>query len=193
MSKPKILAFAGSTRSGSYNKKLIAVASEQAQAAGAEIKLIDLRDYPMPLYDGDLETGSGLPEKAAELKLEMEKVDAFLIASPEYNSSISAVLKNTLDWASRPGAVEGSVYAGKTAALISASPGALGGLRGLNHLRSILMNVGVLVITQQQAISKAHEAFDEGGQLIDKGTEDRLRGVVEELVRVTGRLSLQAR
>jgi chromate reductase len=192
MSKPRIIAFAGSTRTDSLNQKLIKVAADQARQAGAEVNLIALRDYPMPLYDGDLESESGLPEQAVELKKAMAEADAFLIASPEYNSSLSAVLKNSIDWTSRPGAVEGSVYAGKTAALISASPGALGGVRGLNHLRSVLMNLGVLVVTPQQAVSRAHQAFNDQGGLKEEANLERLRGVVEELVRVAGRLSLRS-
>lgn len=188
MSKVKILAFAGSTRSGSYNKKLIKLAAAYAREAGAEVKLIELNDYPMPLYDGDLETESGLPEKAAELKIEMDKADAFLISSPEYNSSIPAVLKNTIDWTSRAGAVEGSVYSGKVAALISASPGALGGLRGLNHLRAILMNLGVLVVTPQHSVSKAHEAFEDEDSLKNDSHDQGIQRVVQELVRLTNKL-----
>lgn len=191
MSQLKILAFAGSTRAGSFNKKLIAVAADLARQAGAEVKLIDLRDYPMPLYDGDDEARSGLPEKAAQLKLDMQWADAFLIASPEYNSSISAVLKNTIDWTSRAGAVEGSVYAGKTAAIISASPGALGGLRGLKHLRDILMNLGMLVLTQQHAVSQAHQAFNDNNQFHEQSNKDRLQGIVTELVRVAASLRPQ--
>ncbi len=188
MTKIKVLAFAGATRTDSYNRKLIHLATQYAREAGAEVKLIDLRDYAMPLYDGDLEVASGLPEKAAELKLEMDRADAFLIASPEYNSSVSAVLKNTIDWTSRAGAVEGSVYAGKVSALISASPGALGGLRGLNHLRAILMNLGSLVVTPQHSVSRAHEAFAEDGSLKEAFHHQGLTSVVQELVRVASKL-----
>ncbi|MCE9518722.1 MAG: NAD(P)H-dependent oxidoreductase, partial [Verrucomicrobia bacterium] len=133
MSKPKILAFAGSTRAGSFNKKLIRIAADAARAAGAEVTLIDLRDYPLPLFDGDLEDENGLPENAKKLKALMRESDGFLISSPEYNSSITAVLKNAIDWASRqetddePSLV---AFRGKAAVLMSASPGALGGLRG---------------------------------------------------------------
>lgn len=187
MSQVKILAFAGATRSGSFNKKLIKQAAEFAREAGADVQLIELNDYVLPFYDGDLEQESGLPEKAVELKKLMEKADAFLIASPEYNASMSAVLKNTIDWTSRPGGVEGSVYAGKVAALISASPGGLGGLRGLVHLRAVLMNLGVLVITPQHSTSQAHEAFGDHG-LKEEAQAQKVRDVVQELVRVTGKL-----
>jgi chromate reductase, NAD(P)H dehydrogenase (quinone) len=156
MAAPKILAFAGSTRADSFNKKLVRVAVEGARQAGAEVTLVDLRDYPMPLYDGDLETEAGMPESAARLKELMKAHDGFLIASPEYNSSITAVLKNTIDWVSRaaPGEEPLAAFDGKAAALMSASPGALGGLRGLVHVRSILGNIGVLVLPDQVAVPR---------------------------------------
>jgi len=162
---PRILAFAGSTRTGSYNKLLVRAAAEGARAAGAEVTLLDLRDLPLPLYDGDDEAAGGLPENARRLKALMKEHDGLLIASPEYNSSISAVLKNALDWASRPepGEAPLAAFAGKTALLLSASPGALGGLRGLVTLRSLLSNIQVLVLPQQLAVGRAQEAFDEDG------------------------------
>lgn len=171
MSTPKILAFAGSTRTASYNKQLVRFAAEAARAAGAEVTLVDLRDYPLPLFDGDLEDQQGLPENAKKLKAIFLEHDALLISSPEYNSSITAVLKNTLDWVSRTENDDEpalAAYRGKTAALISASPGALGGLRGLVHLRAILGNIGVMVLPDQVSVPKAHEAFDEKGGLKDE-------------------------
>ena len=182
MSQLHIVAFAGSTRKDSYNKVLIRLAAEMAEKAGAKITLVGLADFPTPLYDGDLEADSGLPEKAAEFKKLLAQADAFLIASPEYNSSISAVLKNSIDWASRPGAVEGSVFDGKTALLISASPGALGGLRGLNHLKDILTNLGVFINNRQQAFPKAHEVFDQDGRFKDEEAANRLSALVSDFV-----------
>jgi NAD(P)H-dependent FMN reductase len=170
MVTPKILAFAGSTRSESYNKKLVALAAEGARAAGANVTLIDLRDLPLPLFDEDLETANGLPENAKKLKAVMRANDGFLISSPEYNSSITAVLKNAIDWASRPESDDEPAlvaFRGKIAALVSASPGGLGGLRALVHVRAILENIGVLVLPDQVAVSAAYEAFDEGGKLKD--------------------------
>src|SRR6266446_5332539 len=99
---PRILAFAGSTRAASFNKRLVRIAARGAEAAGAEVTVIDLRDLPLPLFDQDQEAAEGPPENAKRLKALMVASDGFLIASPEYNSSISAVLKNTIDWASRP-------------------------------------------------------------------------------------------
>lgn len=166
---PRILAFAGSTRTESFNKKLIKIAVEGARTAGAEVTLLDLRDYPMPLYDGDLEASSGIPENAKKFKEQMLAHQGLLIAAPEYNSSITGVLKNTIDWASRsaPGEASLACFTGKVAALMSASPGALGGLRGLVHVRSILGNINVLVIPDQVAVMRANDAFNPDGSLKD--------------------------
>ena len=178
---PKILAFAGSTRTESFNKKLVRLAAAGAQAAGADVTLIDLRDYPMPLYDGDCEAKEGLPANAQKLKALMVAHQGLLISAPEYNSSISGVLKNTFDWASRsiPGEAPLVAFKGKTAALLSASPGALGGLRGLVHVRALLNNIGVLVIPDQLSVPKAHEAFNADGSLKDP----KQQAAVENLVR----------
>ncbi|HUS19106.1 MAG TPA: NAD(P)H-dependent oxidoreductase [Terriglobales bacterium] len=164
---PKILAFAGSTRKGSFNKKLVRAAIRGAEAAGAQVTYLDLRDLRLPLYDGDDEEEGGLPEGAVRLKEMMKAHDGFLISAPEYNSSISGALKNAFDWASRPAQNEPPLVAfdGKVAALLSASPGALGGLRGLVTVRSILGNIKVLVLPEQLAVSKAHEAFNEDGSM----------------------------
>jgi chromate reductase, NAD(P)H dehydrogenase (quinone) len=166
---PKIIAFAGSTRTDSHNKKLVKLAAAGAQTAGAEVTVIDLRDFPMPLYDEDLEAQSGLPAPAREFKQLLMAHQGLLIASPEYNSSLTAVLKNAIDWASRPEPNDPplAAFANKVAAIMSASPGALGGLRGLVHLRAILSNIKVLVIPDQVAIPKAYEAFTAEGQLQD--------------------------
>jgi NAD(P)H-dependent FMN reductase len=188
MSAPKIAAFAGSTRSGSFNKQLLAVAVEAAHAAGAVVNSIDLRDLAMPLFDQDLETASGLPEGAKRFKALLRESDAFLICSPEYNSSITGVLKNAIDWASRtetddePDLV---AFRGKTAALFSASPGALGGLRGLVHLRAILGNIGVLVVPGQICIGAAHEAFDEHGKLKDSAKTQKVAQLALSLLSLT--------
>jgi len=185
---PRILAFAGSTRTDSYNKKLARIAAEGARAAGAEVTLIDLRDYPLPLYDGDLESREGLPENARKLKALFKSHDALLISSPEYNSSISGVLKNAIDWVSReaPGEKPLECFSGKVAALLSASPGALGGLRGLVTVRSILSSIQVLVLPGQVAVSKAHEAFAPDGSLADakrKASVEQLAATLVETVR----------
>jgi len=179
MAKPKILAFAGSTRTDSFNKKLVRVAATAAEAAGAETTFVDLRDLPMPLYDGDLEARDGLPKEARRFKDLLLVHQGLLIASPEYNSSISAVLKNAIDWASRPVPGEESLacFKGKVAGLMSASPGALGGLRGLVHLRAILGNIMVIVVPEQSAVGKAQDAFDANGSLKETGPRGMVEGV----------------
>jgi len=186
----KVLVFAGSAREDSFNKKLARAAAEYAKEAGAEATVVDLRDFPMPLYDGDLEASEGIPENADKLYELFKAHDALLIASPEYNSSISPLLKNTIDWVSR--AREGdpplAAYVRKVAGLMAASPGQLGGLRGLVHLRSILGNIGVLVIPQQVAVGGAHEAFAPDGSLSDEGQAKRVSEMVASLVSVTRKL-----
>jgi NAD(P)H-dependent FMN reductase len=166
---PRLLAFAGSTRSESFNKKLVPIAAKGARDAGAEVTLIDLKDFPLPLFDQDLEAEQGMPDNGKKLKQLFIDHDGLLIASPEYNSSITAVLKNAIDWVSRPAPDEPSLVAfrGKVATLMSASPGALGGLRGLVHVRSILGNLGVIVLPDQIAVARAHEAFQPDGSLTD--------------------------
>lgn len=184
MKSPKILAFAGSTRSGSFNKKLVALAAAGARDAGAEVTVIDLRDFPLPLFDEDLESEHGLPENAKKLKALLLAHDGLLIASPEYNSSITGVLKNSIDWASRTATDEEPALAGfrgKIAAICSASPGGLGGLRGLVTLRSILGNIGVLVLPDQIAISSAGSAFDADGQLKDALKQSHVKALGKSL------------
>jgi len=191
MSQPKILAFAGSTRSGSYNKQLAHLAADAAREAGAEVTFVDLRDLPMPLFDQDLEAASGLPESGKKFKALLREHDGFLISSPEYNSSITAVLKNSIDWASRPETDDEPslvAFRGKIAAIFSASPGALGGLRGLVHLRAILGNIGVLVLPDQVAIPTAYEAFDDAGKLKDEGKAKQINRLARSLVEHVGKL-----
>lgn len=187
----RILALAGSTRSGSYNKKLVRIAAEGARGAGADVTIIDLRDFPLPVYDGDLESSQGLPANARKLKELMIAHDGLLISSPEYNSSVTAVLKNAIDWISRPESPSEPPLAGfqrKVAAIMSASPGALGGLRGLVHLRSILGNIKVIVLPDQVALPKAADAFDASDQLKDPKLAESVRSLGETLARIAGKL-----
>lgn len=187
----RILAFAGSARKASLNKRLISVAADAARAAGGEVTLVDLDDYPMPLYHGDLEAAEGVPPNARRLRERLLVHDALLLCSPENNASVSALLKNTLDWLSRPdGGQNGLVpFQGKVAALLSASPGQLGGLRGLVHLRAILQALGVLVISEQFALARGHEAFAPDGTLQDPRHQASVAGVTKRLVEVTTRLA----
>ena len=181
--RPRLLAFAGCTRRDSFNKKLVPIAARGARAAGAEVTLIDLEDFPLPLFDQDLEAEQGVPENGKKLRQLFIDHDGLLIASPEYNSSVTAVLKNAIDWVSRPAPGEPSLAAFRTkvATLMSASPGALGGLRGLAHVRSILGNVGVIVLPEQIAVAKAHEAFNADGSLKDLKQQAGIAGLGKTL------------
>ncbi len=181
----RILAFAGSTRTHSSNKQLIRAAAALAERAGHEVTAVDLRDYALPLYDGDLEESEGLPAKALDLKKLIHEHDAVLISSPEYNSSVSGVLKNTIDWTSRPGGEDdpGKVWFEKPVALLSASPGGLGGIRALNHLRAILQNLTAFVIPSQFALARSHEAFAEDGSLKSADAQKAVEAVIAQLAR----------
>lgn len=161
----KILAFAGSTRKDSYNKMLVQNAMTGAEESGASVTYIDLKDLSMPLYDQDDETEHGLPENAQKFKQLLKEHDGFLISTPEYNGHFSAVLKNSIDWASRQedGEAVYECFRGKVVTIMAASPGALGGIRALNHLRTLLSTLGCIVLPGQIAVGKAHEVFDEKG------------------------------
>ena len=187
---PKILAFAGSLRTGSFNKKLVKIGIVGARAAGADVTEIDLRDFPMPVYDQDIETSSGVPEHAKRLKQLMLAHHGLLISSPEYNSSIPGGLKNALDWASRQEAGEPPLacFVDKVAVLMSASPGSLGGLRGLVHLRAMLGNIKVLVLPDQVAVPKAHEAFAPDGSMKDAKQQASVEHLGLALAAMLGKL-----
>jgi len=189
-SKARILCFAGSTREGSFNRRLAQAAARAVELAGGEATLMDLRDHPLPLYDGDLESSAGLPLGVRPLKELFKAHDGLFIASPEYNGSLSAVLKNALDWVSRPAGDEaGTVpYANKVVALGAASPGALGGLRGLVHVRAVLQSVGALVLSEQIAVGGAGSAFTPDGGLADERMQQMLDRVAGRLVDVASRL-----
>ncbi len=189
--KPKILVFAGSLRQDSYNKKLAKVAMRAAENAGAEVTYIDLNDYPLPIYQAEIEEKDGLPANALKIKELMWKNDGFIIASPEYNSSISGVLKNFIDWASRNASASEvylSCFIDKVALILSASPGALGGLRGMVHLRSILENINTVVLPGQKAISNAGEAFDAEGNLKNSEQSKSVEDLCKKLVAVVTKL-----
>lgn len=187
----RILCFAGSTRAGSYNRALTEEAAGVAREAGAAVTLVDLDDFPMPIMNEDLETGHGIPANALAFKKLLSESDGFLISSPEYNGFVTPLLKNCLDWASRsetPDEKPLSAFKGKTAAILSASPGSLGGLRSLSALRMLLTNLGVLVLPAQHAVSGADKAFDDEGKLKESGNVAAVKRVVRELVRVTSAL-----
>jgi len=191
MAPAKILAFAGSAREGSLNKQLVKIAAAEARAAGAEVTELDFRDLPLPLYDQDLEA-KGLPENVLKLKQLMKAHQGFLIGCPEYNSSITPLLKNAIDWASRSEPGEPPLglvcFRGKVTALLAASPGGLGGLRGLNHVRDILGNIGVLVLPDQLAVGNAYDAF-ENGKLKNESQQSTVTAIAKRLVEVVSKLN----
>ena len=187
----KLLILPGSARRDSYNRKLAGIAANLAAEAGADVDLVDPADFRLPLYDAELEEAEGLPANAKVLKGKFLAADAILFVSPEYNSSITPLLKNVIDWVSRPETDDEpdlAAYRGKIAGLLSASPGKLGGLRGLVHLRSILGNIGVLVVPKQFSLVAAHDKFDETGKLKSEKDVESVRGVVAELLKVAGKL-----
>ncbi len=182
--KPRLLAFAGSLRAASYNRLLIRVLAEAARESGAEVTLIELHDYSLPIYDGDIEAAA-MPESVRTLQSLMAAHDGLLISSPEYNGSLPALVKNTLDWISRPledGSQGTGLYRGKVAGICSASPGALGGLRGLLVLRDALAKLGLWVAPSQLAVGRAGSAFDAAGRLSDDQQISALAGVATEVV-----------
>ncbi len=181
----RLLFFAGSTRKASYNKKLAALAHHIATANGIEAVLVDLKDYEMPLYNGDLEAEQGPPEAARAFKALLGEYEGVFIASPEYNSSITPLLKNTIDWVTRvrgKGETGLEVFQSRIFAISGASPGYYGGMRSLLTLRQVLaVGTGAAVIPQQLALQKAAEAFDNDGSLKDEAQQKMLVGVVEAL------------
>jgi NAD(P)H-dependent FMN reductase len=187
----RILGLSGSTRAHSHNRALVEIAASAAARAGAEVELISLRDFHLPLYDADLEAEGGVPTKARALKSLFVECDGYLIASPEYNGSLTAVLKNAIDWISRPTdqgetAFTLRAFKGKVAGIMSASPGSWGGVRGLAHLRQILSGMGTLVVAEQLAVPSAGNAFDESGALQNPGQHAAIEAIgarVEHLAR----------
>ena len=185
----RIVAFAGSIRRESLNTKLVNIAAKGARNAGAEVVDVKLADYSMPLYNEDIEKESGLPDNALKLKELFLNADGFLIASPEYNSGYSAVLKNMIDWLSRPSSENEAMlaaFAGKKASIMSASPGGLGGLRGLYQLRSLLMNMNVHVHPTMQAVGGASSLFDNEGNMTDTNKRDSILALGKQTVEMIG-------
>ena len=190
----RILVFAGSARRDSLNKKLAREAARLAREAGAEATFVDLDDYPIPLFHGDLEAAEGMPENARKLRALFLAHDALLVASPENNSSVTALLKNTIDWLSRDlGEGRGddsglAPWRGKVAGLMAASPGAFGGVRGLPHLRQVLATLGVTVLGTQVAVPRAHEAFGDDGRLVEERVAKSVRVLAEAVAQAAGKL-----
>ncbi len=178
----RILAFSGSARRESLNRKLLAVVVAAARAAGGEVTLIDLNDYSLPIFHGDLEDEQGMPENAQKLVRLITDHPALLIASPEYNSLITPLLKNTIDWCTR---AEPNPLAGKVAAVVSASPGQYGGVRSAQLARHLLLHLGCHVVPAQCSVPHADKAFDAQGALTDARARNAAQKVAAELVRTT--------
>lgn len=189
----KVLVFAGSSRADSLNKKLAIEAAHAAQEMGAEVIYIDLKDYPIPFYDGDLEKTQGMPENAKQVRRLMVSSDVIMIASPEYNSSVSALLKNMIDWTSRKeeGGSSREAFKGKKILLMSASPGSGGGARGLVHLQAIIEDIGGTVIPEKIVVPAAHNAFDEEGKLKSQAMQTELHNVIKPLIKQPSAVSTQ--
>jgi NAD(P)H-dependent FMN reductase len=178
----KLVAMAGALRAGSLNKQLLNLAVKLLSAAGAEIQPIDFRALAIPIYDGDVETSTGLPPGALELAKRVSEADGLVIASPEYNMSMPALLKNAIDWLSR---AKPMPLRGKTAVLMSASPSLVGGNRGLWALRVPLEVLGVHVYPDMFSLASAHQAFTPEGELKDEALAKFLRRIVDGFARTT--------
>ena len=187
---PKILAFAGSLREHSYSKRIVKTAARGAEEAGAEVTYIDLRDYPMPIYNADDHEKNGFDANSLKLQKLFMEHDGLLIASPKYNASLSAALKNTIDWTSRKSDEFklGEVFKGKVGAIMTESPGAFGGIRCLGHLRDVLTILLVNVLPSEIAVGKVHEMFDgDGDEMIDAKMKGILEGLGASLVDILKR------
>lgn len=199
MSTPQLLILPGSLRSGSLNQKLAMFASERAQAAGCRTRLFDLRALALPLYDGDLEANSGVPQSTLQLQQAILESDGLILVSPEYNGFPSPLVLNTFNWLSRIASSEGrpsglAVTTNKPAALLSASPGPGGALRAMNFLRQYLqMAFAMLVVPQQFALGVAHQAFDEQGMLKDDRATQSVDAVVQALTTLVQAMRTVAR
>lgn len=180
----KVVVFSGSTREDSTNRKLANEAADIAKQLGASITIVDLREYPMPFYDADIETKKGMPESAKRLRNLMKESNAIIIATPEYNGSISAVLKNALDWASRneEGQPSRDAFKGKRFAIMSASPSGGGGSRALSHLRTIIQNVGGDVVDSQVSVADSYNAFTTDGSIKNPQTKEKLKQEIQQLL-----------
>lgn len=186
----KLLFLAGSSRKQSVNKKLAKLAHEISTQNGHNADFIDLHDYPMPIYNGDHEAEHSLPEAAIALKNIFTASDGIFIASPEYNSSITPLLCNSLNWISRPHQQQEKpmqAFRGKIFALASASPGGFGGVRGLLSLRILLNNVGGIVLPDQFCLPMAFEQFADSGNLKDEKYRNMLNGLLAEMASFTAR------
>jgi chromate reductase len=185
-----ILVLSGSLRSDSLHGKLARLAADELQARGIDTTLLSLADYPLPLYDDGVEK-QGIPAAASALRTLFARHRGFVIASPEYNGSVTPLLKNTLDWVSRKNAETANLqpFANKLALIVATSPGGNGGLRGAKHLRDILNSLGAIVLPRQVTIPNGAQSIDAGGQLISDKHRDQLSGELNALVTLSGKLA----
>jgi chromate reductase, NAD(P)H dehydrogenase (quinone) len=191
MSALKILVIPGSLRSGSLNARLAAVAAHELALAGADVTRISLADFPLPIYDGDLQAKSGVPKQAVNLKRMMAAHHGVLIVTPEYNSSVPALVKNTIDWVSRvqdAHETRGQVFRDRVFAIASASGNRLGGARALAALRLILSACHATVIPNQLALAFADDAYDEMDRLKNAADAEGLKALVRQLIDVSQRM-----
>lgn len=194
MRQPRILVFPGSNRTGSWNAKLAGRLMEALSDLDCEPSLITLRDYPMPIFDQDLEDRDGPPEAALKLARLFHEHDGVIVVSPEYNTSVTPLVKNTVDWVSRVSSdAAGPLipYRNKVFGLASASPGKFGGIRGLFHLRATLGNCGAFVIPGQVSITLAEKAFDEKGELVDAANRRQLENFCKAMVETASLLAVR--
>ena len=187
---PRILAFSGSLRTSSWNHRIAELSAKAASDAGADVTMLRLRDYPLPVYDQEIEASTGLPSHVVDLKKLFRETDGFLIASPEYNGSISAALKNVIDWVSRPEDGHPNLvgFKGKVAGLLACSPGRLGGLRGLAQLRIILSSIGTIVLPDQVAVPGIHDQFKDSDVIGDEGMQQAVERVGQQVAQVAAAL-----
>lgn len=188
MSSPSILVFAGSVRIGSFSAKLAALAAKELAIAGAEVNLISLADYPLPIYNADMEKDEGFPENARKLARLIAHSQGVFIATPEYNHSLPPLLKNAIDWSSRPKLEQEYSLRGRVFGIGSSSNGLVGGARALVDLRKVLVTAyGAMIIPQQISVSQAGSAFDENGHLSAEVPAKLLKSLCESLVTMAGR------
>lgn len=182
MSNPKILCFSGSTRKGSINTRLLETAISELRDLECEVTQISLADYPLPIYDGDFEEENGIPENATRLAKLMSDHDGFFITCPEYNGSLSPLMKNTIDWMTRVPSDDAVPFKDKIGGIGACSPGAMGGISMLYHLREILVRLGSLVVSEQVAVGNGFEVFDEDGKITDKRSSMFLSATCKSIV-----------
>lgn len=189
MTSPSILVFAGSIRTGSFSAKLAALAAKELAVAGAEVRLISLADYPLPIYNADMEKDEGFPENARKLAQLFAKSQGVFVATPEYNHSLPPLLKNAIDWSSRPKLEAEYQHRGRVFGIGSTSNGMIGGARALIELRKVVVTAfGAIVLPQQVSVSQAGSAFDDSGHLVAEPPAKLLRTLCEQLVLMSGRI-----